>query len=242
VTPDVAARWFDTFAPVSSNGLPAEFIGPDGVVRAPSAAAFGFMYNTNLMSEAEAPKGWQDLTDPVYRGRMTLEDPRRFSGAFSAFSHLLWDGRYDATYIDALAPQEMVYQAMGPVAGNAVATGEFALDPAYTLALYQKVKQQGAPVEFVFPTEGGAHLSPNYLALVRGAPNPDAARLLMAWLFTPEAQAATADVGWYPLMPGAAGPEGFPAAAELDLLRPFPLDQVGQIAQENLAVIQESLG
>ncbi|MGH3679453.1 MAG: ABC transporter substrate-binding protein [Natronosporangium sp.] len=238
VSGQVGMDYFEDFDPVTAEGLDPVYQDPGGLVLGASATAFGYMYNTNLMNADETPAGWEELVDPTYRGQLASDDPTRFGGGFSTLSHLLWDGRFGADYIGDLSAQELHFESSIPAAGTAVATGQYALHPFYPLSFYYRDRDKGAPVDFVFPTEGGVHISPHYLGLMQGAPNPDAGKLLMTWLFSPEGQQAAADIGYYPLMPGAAGPEGYPSAEELDLLKPFPLADVNQIARDNLATVQ----
>jgi len=242
VAPHLAQGKFVPFRPVTAEGLDPGFVDPTGHVLAASGSTFGILYNPAMLPAQEAPKGWADLTDPKYRGQLTSEETTKFGGAFGTLSHLLWDGRYDDAFLRGLADQEIALQASGPVAGNAVATGQFAVNPFYPYSFYARDKAQGAPVEFVFPTEGGVHISPHYLGLLDGAPNPDAAKLLITWLFTPEGQQAAADVGYYPLMPNGPAPGGYPPVNELDLLKPFPIDEVGQISSSNLARVKDAWG
>jgi iron(III) transport system substrate-binding protein len=233
---------FAEFAPVTAGKLDPGFRDGAGLRTAPTGSVFGILYNTNLMSEEQAPTGWRDLTDPAYKGRMTTEQPTRNGGAFGTVSHLLWDGRYDEAYLRALAAQDIAYQSSNPVAGAAVATGQYAVNPFYPYSFYLRDKEQGAPVAFVFPTEGGVHISPHYLGILDRAPNPNAAKLLTTWLFTPEAQQAASDVGYYPLMPDSPAPAGYPSVNELDLLKHFPLDEVVTISAENLATAKRAFG
>ncbi|GAB3365291.1 ABC transporter substrate-binding protein [Modestobacter lapidis] len=242
VAPWLEEGKFVEFAPVTAEELDAGFQDEGDFLTAATGSTFGFVYNTNLMPEAEAPQGWEDLTDPAYQGKMTAEPPTRNGGAFGTVSHLLWDGRYDEEYLRALAAQDIAFQASGPVAGAAVATGQYALNPFYPYSFYLRDKEQGAPVAFVFPTEGGAHISPHYLGVLDGAPNPNAAKLLTTWLFTPEGQQAASDVGYYPLMPDSPAPEGYPSVNELDLLKPFPISEVAEISAENLATAKRAFG
>jgi iron(III) transport system substrate-binding protein len=242
VAPQIAQGKYVPFRPVTAEGLDPGFADPTGHAIAASGSTFGFVYNTNLMSPEEAPKGWADLLDLKYRGKMTADETTRNGGSFGTLSHLLWDGRYDDAFLKGLAEQEIAPQASGAVAGTAVATGQFAIDPFYPYSFYVRDKEQGAPVEFVFPTAGGVHISPHYLGLLDGAPNPDAAKLLITWLFTPEGQQAAADVGYYPLMPNGPAPGGYPSVNELDLLKPFPIDQVGRISSSNLARVKDAWG
>lgn len=238
VSGQVGLGYFEDFDPVTAEGLDAVYQDPDGLVLGASATAFGFMHNTNLMSAEEAPAGWEELLDPAYRGQIASDNVTRFGGGFSTLSHILWDGRFGEDFIGDLAAQDLHFESSIPAAGTAVATGQYAMHPFYPLSFYFRDKDKGAPVEFVFPTDGGVHISPHYLGLMQGAPNPDAAKLLMTWLFSPEGQQAAAEIGYYPLMPGADGPPGYPSAQELDLFKPFPLQNVNQIARDNLATVQ----
>lgn len=227
------------FTPVTIEDLDPEFSdGERRYAHAASASTFGILYNTNSITADEAPASWEDVLDPTWQGRLAWDDPTRFGSAFGFFNKILWDDRYDESYVEDLDANEVHLEASAPAAGNTVATGEFDVNPAYPYSFYMHDVERGAPVGFVFPVEGGNHLSPHYLGLVQDAPSPDAAKLLMSWLFTPEAQAANADIGYYPTMPGVPGPDGSPPIDELDLLEAIPLDEVNALADENLETVQ----
>jgi iron(III) transport system substrate-binding protein len=229
---------YEPFAPVTAEGLDDSFSDPDGVVHSASASTFGMLYNTDMVSADEAPAGWEDILDPRWRGQMAAEDPTRFGGVFGALNKLLNDDRYDEGFVEALSEQELNVLASIPAAGEAVATGEFPMMPFYPYSFYARDIDRGAPVAFVFPVEGGNHLSPHYLGLVDGAPHPEAAKLLITWLFTPEAQQALADVGYYPTMPDGPAPEDYPPVNELDLLEPFAIAEVNEITAGHLDTVR----
>lgn len=242
VSVQLAQDRFEQWVPVNSADVPADFTDGDGHLVAATAATFGIMYNTNEVPEAEAPAGWEDLTDPAWRGRMAAEDPTRTGGSFSTLSHLLYDGSFDAGYLERLAANDISPESSAAAAGTKVATGEFAINPFYPYSFYLRDKEKGAPVNFVFPMEGGQHLSGQFLGVFSGAPHPNAAKLLATWLFTPEGLSAAAEVGLYPTAPGTAGPAGYPPVDQLDLLTPLPLTAVGQITEGNLATVQQAFG
>ncbi|RGE18955.1 ABC transporter substrate-binding protein [Leucobacter sp. wl10] len=230
--------WVEPFRPKTAEGLPEEYSSEDGAVNAPFALAFGFAYNPELLGPDEVPAGWQDLLDPRLAGKMVTEDARKNGASFSALSKIMNDGRLGDDYVERLAAQDISFESTVPVAGQLVAAGQYALNPVYPLSFYMRDAAEGAPIEFVFPTEGGVHMSPHYAALLADAPNPTAAKLLLTWLFTPEAQAAAAEIAYYPLMPGAPGPADFPAADQLDLFAPFRLEDVNAITAKNLDTVK----
>lgn len=226
---------FVEFRPASAGDLPADYADGNGLAHAASALAFGPAYNTEKVSASDAPKSWQDMVDPRWRSRMVIEDPTSSGSTASTLSHLLWDGRYSEQFVRQLAAQRPRLAQNAQAAGTSIATGEFDLLPIYPYSFFLRSKAKGAPVGFVFPVEGGNHTSPHFLSLLQGARNPDAAKLFITWMFTPEAQQAIAEVGQWGTMPAAPGPSGYPGLDKLDLLKPFPLNQVGQINNENIA-------
>jgi iron(III) transport system substrate-binding protein len=227
IAPGLSLDYFEPFAPVTARDVDrALYADNDHTVLAASQVAFGHLYNPAKLSAGEVPSGWNDLLNPALAGRIATDDVTRAGSGFATLSHLLWDGRYDAEYVKKLAGQRIAFQASSPAAGNAVATGEFALHGWYPMSFYMRDKAAGAPVEFVFPTEGGVHSSPHYIGLIKGAKNPDAAKLLATWLFTPEAQQAMAKIGYHAVVPGQPGVPGFPAMDGLDLLKPFNLSDL----------------
>jgi iron(III) transport system substrate-binding protein len=229
----------EPFTPISVEGIDPQFHDEEGTYAfSASASTFGILYNTNLVEADEAPQGWEELLDERWQGEMVWEDPTRFGGAFGFLNKILNDPRYDESFVERLTAQDVYLEASGPAAGNAVATGQFAIELAYPYSFYLRDIERGAPVDFVFPVEGGNHLSPHFLGLLRNAPSPDAAKLVMTWMFTDEAQQAIADVGYYPTMPGVPGPQGNPPVDELDLLDPIALPEVNAISQQNLPIVQ----
>lgn len=243
IAPNIAAHYIEPFQPVTTAEISAEdFSDPDGAVWAASASTFGFMYNTDKLSAEEAPKGWEDLLDPSLKGQITSDNVTHNGAGFGTLSHIMWDGRFGEGFTEDLGAQEFTLQSSAPVAGSAVATGQFSVEPFYPMSFYLNDKAKGAPVEYVFPTEGGVHISPHYLGIVKDAPNPDAAKLLMTWLFTPEAQQAMSDLGYFPLMPGQIGPDGSSTIDDLDLFKPYNLHNLSETFAANLKVAKAAFG
>lgn len=233
----------EPFVPVTAEGMDPQFHDEDREYAfAASASTFGILYNTQLVDEGDVPQSWEDLLDPSRNGDLVWEDPTRFGAGFGFLNKILTDERYDESFVEQLRANDPYLEASAPAAGNAVATGQFGIEVAYPYSFYLRDVERGAPVDFVFPVEGGNHLSPHFLGLVQNAPSPDAGKLLITWLLSPEGQHATAEVGYYPTMPGIPGPEGNPPVDELDLLEPIPLSEVNAASGRNLGVVQDIWG
>ncbi|WP_083459630.1 ABC transporter substrate-binding protein [Jiangella muralis] len=227
------------YTPVTAEGLDPRWTEPTNTVHAAAALPFGIGYNTNAVEAGEAPQTWAELGDEAWRGRIVMDDPTVSGSSLSAFRALLADDRFGEQYLTTMAAQEPHNENGSQNTGAAVASGEFDIAGYYPYSFFIRESAKGAPMGFVFPTEGGSYVSGHYLGLIDGAPNPNAAKLLMNWLFTPEGQQALAAVGYYPTMPESDGPADFPPMRDLDLIRSTPLETVASETQQALATIQE---
>ena len=75
-----------------------------------------------------------------------------------------------------------------------------------------QLKEKGEPVEIVYPTEGTPIIiGPS--GVMKNAPNPNAARLLQSFMFSPECQQLMVDCRRPALVPRAGQGQGRPQAA-----------------------------
>jgi len=237
VAPQLADGLYQAYTPFTASTLDAIWSEPSGTLWAASGSMSGIVYNTNLVTGADIPKGWTDLLNPNFKDKMTMDDPTKFGPTFGTFNKMIQDGRLGMDFISGLHAQNITVNAQGQAANATVMTGQFAIEPCYPLDFYLTDKANGGPIQWVLPNDG-AQISPHYLGLMAHAPHPNAAKLLMNWSFTPEAQQGIAGIGLYPLMPDQPGPEGNPPANQIDLLKPIPLSDIASVSATNLAKVK----
>ena len=171
---------------------PAEQCDPDGQF-APFRVGLSVIgYNTRLVKPEDAPKSFADLLAPKWAGKIVKGHPG-FSGTIMTATYemardLGWD------YFEKLAKQRVMQVQSASDPPKKLAIGERAImadGNEYVLLL---VKDTGGMVEPVYPTEGTPLIvSPN--AVLKAAPNPNAARLFASFLFSPECQQLVSDFG-----------------------------------------------
>jgi extracellular solute-binding protein len=145
-------------------------------------------YNTNLVKHEDAPKGYADLLDPKWRGKLVKAHPS-YSGAILTVTYLLvrelgW------SYLEKLGQQRVMQVQSAADPPKKIQIGERAVMTEgndYNLAL---LKAQGQPVEAVNPVEGSPLIVVS-CGIFRNAPNPNAARLFQHFMFGAEAQKIT---------------------------------------------------
>lgn len=206
------------FVPSSAKGLGDEYLPFSGGAATPSVGIYGMAYNTAKVRPDSAPSGWNALLDPQWTGRIGMANPTTLSGTSTVLAAGLKSGALSSDYLTKLKAQNPKIFASTSQLTNALATAQADVTPVYPYSFMLSAKATGAPIGMVFPVEGGTYLADNPYSILKGAPHPNAAKLLLAWLFTQNGQASIASVGDYPVMKGAPAPEGLPAMGDLKLI------------------------
>ena len=212
------ADYFEAWAPPAAEGLPADFRPPGNYYTAVSTGVYGILYNTNLVPASEAPTGWKDLADPKWRGKILYYDPRSAGSGqtsmirFSKSPELGWE------FIESLRTQNITFTRDRLQGAQQVAQGAYPIFAPGDIGDEADLKKANAPAKLVFPPREGLHLDVSFAGVLKGAPHPNAARLFVNYLLTPEGQQALADTGDYPLRPGIPGPGGLPPLSEMKTL------------------------
>jgi iron(III) transport system substrate-binding protein len=184
--------WLAPYLPAEvAKHFPADQVDPDGMYATSCAWMEVIGYNTNLVKREDAPKSFADLLDPKWSGKMVKAHPG-YSGAIMTATFVLardlgWP------YLEKLARQKIMQVQSAADPPKKILLGERAVmadGNDYNLVL---ARDQGKPVEVVYPAEG----SPLIIVpsgIFRGAPNPNAARLFQSFFFSAEAQQMLVDV------------------------------------------------
>lgn len=157
-------------------------------------------YNTTLVSPGEAPRSYDDLLDPKWKGQMAVSSSSSSFPQFISFLRLQWGDERAKSYLEKLAQQKVAIrgESARTVLGM-IAAGEHKIMINPTLAHVGEYTRKGAPLEVLHanPTQ----ISSTPLLLAKGAPHPHATMLLIDYLLGPEAQGMLRDAGYFPANP-----------------------------------------
>lgn len=157
------------------------------------------------------PTSWQDLTDPVYRGHVSMPNPNSSGTGFldvSSWLQLFGEEKGWA-YMDALHENIASYTHSGSKPCRDAARGEVPIGISFAFRAARS-KAEGAPIEIVIPSEGiGWDMEAT--AIVKGTSKMDAARTLVDWSVSEDANRMYNEGYAVVAIPGIAQPvEHFP--------------------------------
>jgi iron(III) transport system substrate-binding protein len=171
----------------SDNANPPAWVGQD-------VFAAVVCYNTveGQKKGIPRPETWKDLLKPVYKGQVVMPNPASSgTGFFDVTAWLQMFGEAEGwKYMDGLHENIAQYTHSGSKPCRQAGAGEFVVGISFDFR-GNDVKQKGAPVELIFPTEGlGWDIEA--AGIMKNTKKMDAAKRLMDWVATKEANEAYA--------------------------------------------------
>lgn len=172
---------------------------PDGYWHSMYHLTTALIYNTNLVKPEQAPKSYEDLLQPAWKGKM-LFDPE--AGYIFAAMESAWGREKAVAYLARLSKQDISYRRGGTLTTQVVSSGEYPIGIAINGETSAAIREKGAPLGFkvLAPTI----VKPEGLFIAHNAPHPHAALLFAEWVLSDEAQSfLTGTLGKGSAMKGA---------------------------------------
>jgi ABC-type Fe3+ transport system substrate-binding protein len=173
----------------SLDGIPAEVRDPDGFFAADRENPLGLAFNTQQVPVADAPKTYDDLLLPKWKGKLSTQTTSQ--GIQALGTMLLTKGE---EYVKKLATQDVQVQDQSARAvTELVVAGEVAMTIPSSIGHVVLLKKTGAPVGWTALDQATTALG--YSALLAKAPHPHAAMLFTDWMLGEDGQKAMAATG-----------------------------------------------
>ncbi len=183
---------------------------PDGTWMADRLTQGVIQYNVNEFGGDKAPKTWDDLTKPAFKGRLTFFSSANGDGAprlYTMAKHLGWE------LLQALAANQPIRVASPQLVTQVLESGERGAAFATNDNIAWRSKQQGKPTDYLYPPEG-VPTEPGAVGLVKGSASPNAAFLFHEFWMGKDAQQLLVKGGKYSSRTDVAPPTGSSAAGQ----------------------------
>ena len=178
---------------------PREQYDKDGFFHADSLGLATIAYNAQLVKKEDAPKSYQDLLDPKWKGSLTIDlEPER--------AMLTWLSAWGETrtrdYVQKLLANGTSVRRGHTLQGQLLCAGEFKVAvEAYPDGVL-RMKQKGCPAEIVFPNPTPALVGGNF-GINIAAPRPHTAALFLDFVLSAEGAKILSGTGRIPRRKGA---------------------------------------
>lgn len=168
------------YRPANSATLiePMRRIDPDDQYHAVSFGVVVLMRRTDKVKAEDAPKAWTDLHDPRWRNQIALAHPS-FSGSVTTWTAAL-NQVYGWSFFEKLEKNKPQVGRSLLDTNAMLRSGERTVGMAILQAAAEDAGK-GLPIAPIFPADG-AVLIAGSMAIVKGAPHPNAAKLFMEYL------------------------------------------------------------
>jgi len=222
-------KWLAPHTPPDVRKFAPQYKDPEGYFATWRASLSCMAYNTNIVKDADAPKGYKDLLDPKWKGKLTKAHPgysgTALTGTYALVKVLGWG------YFESLAKQGVQQLQSTTATPKSIASGERAVmvdGNEYNVFIEMKKK---SPVKPIYAVEGTPFIS-SPTAIFAEAPHPNAARVFENFIYTPKIQQLLVDVGGQrSAHPDVKEPAGRTPLTQIKLLPDDPAGMMPQVAE-----------
>jgi ABC-type Fe3+ transport system substrate-binding protein len=164
---------------------------------------YGLVYHPKVLARlgVEPPKDWDDLLNPKLKGHVAQCAPTRSSSSHATYEVILQRDGDDKgwEWLKRLGANTGMFTARSRDVPSVVAKGEFAAGFAVPSYMAFEDKLAGFDIKFVAPKT--AWITPEPIAILAGARNPNAAKAFIEFLLSERGQRVAMERGVFPITP-----------------------------------------
>jgi len=181
----------------------------------------GIVYNSMVVTPADAPRSLDDLVKPQYRGKLVMPDPTQHSLTtqwLASLHKIMGKQKADKLIRDLAAARPALVESVSPAADRVV-SGETPIAIAFVKFAYE-YGQKGAPVDYVRLGKmlGDSH----YVGISNKASHPNAAKAFVDFFLNDESMKIMAGRGEFVNRKGI-----YPPLKDAEKIEFVPMDHLG---------------
>lgn len=180
--------------------IPDKFKDKDGYWTGIYNGYLGFVCNGKLLKEknVDVPKSWQDLLKPEYKGQIVVANPGSSGTAYTMVATLvqLMGEKEAMSYLKKLDGQVKQYPKTGSAPAQMAGMGETMVGICFLHDGIKYQKQGYTDLVLSAPSEGTGY-EIGAVALIKNAPDPEAAKIFIDWCLKKDVQEMGQKFGSY---------------------------------------------
>lgn len=194
------------YKPLNSEKVNDTFKRNDGAYTTVSFPIMVLAYNSDAISEKEAPKTFKELTDAKWKGKLSIGSPLASGTSFTTVAFLIKSLSWD--YFKSLRKNDLIAEGGNSGVIRRLQSKERPIG-IVLLENVLRLTTSDPRIKFIIP-EDGAIVQSNVLGIVKKETDQSLAKKVADWFFTEKGQAIVAKSFMYPSLSNFAGPNGAP--------------------------------
>jgi iron(III) transport system substrate-binding protein len=192
-------------------GIHKDFYDADHTYTGTKIISTGIVYNKNLIKTA--PTSYKDLIKAEFKNNVIMPSPLYSGAAAYNLSVLTRTNGIGWEYYQALKDNGAKVDKGNGTVQKAVVDGQVATGILVDyMALRSKAK--GAPVDFVYPSEGSLMVT-EPVGILKSTKHEALAKAFVDFILSETGQKVTAEIGYTPIKSGVQPPIGFKSVDEI---------------------------
>lgn len=201
------------------------YADPNGYWTGWFATTTAIFWNTNQFKKefgdkVAVPSNWDDLLKSEFKGKLVSANPQTSAIGFIQLATQIFrlgeDKAWD--YTRKFSTNVLQYTPSAPIVVTLVEKGEAPAGVFWLSDILTAKLNRAQPLDYTIPPDNAVAVWA--ASLVKGGPNPEAAKKFIDFLSSEYAQDTAAKIGFYhPLNPKVAPPAGSPSLAEMQVVK-----------------------
>ena len=220
---------FVAFKPKNFVKIPDAAKDKDGNFIAQRLNMMTIYLRSDKVPAADEPKTWNDLTDPKFKGKLVIADPNFTSLQVSVVGMMSKERGWG--FYEKLRANDIIVVPSNQQVSDMLKRGERLIAVGALDSYAADDRKAGHSMKTLYPSDG-VFVIPSPTSVVKGGPNPNAAKLLAEFMITDEVQKIFPADGGFAARSDIAAPEGSPPLSSIKIL---PVDYA-YIQQESARI------
>jgi iron(III) transport system substrate-binding protein len=170
---------------------------------------------TDKVAPTDEPRTWDDLTAPKYKGKLAMADPSFTSLQVSVVGMMSKQRGWG--FYEKLRQNDVMIVPGNQQVSDLIKRSERLIAVGALDSYAADLKAAGHPIKTLYPSDG-VFVIPSPTAVVKGSPNPAAAKLFAQFMIGDEVQRLFPADGGYSARIDIAAPAGSPDLKSLNII------------------------
>jgi iron(III) transport system substrate-binding protein len=183
----------EPYQPKGFERIPTQYKDAKGIWTGIYVGALGVALNMKVLKDKNLPEpaSWADLAKPAYKGEISIAHPASSGTSYTFVATQMFLNNKDIekgfAYLKQFHQNVLQYQKTGAAPARQAGQGEVAIGVVFSHDIVAAIEEGFKDLKIMFPSEGTGY-EIGGMALVKGAPDPVAAKTFMDWAITVKAQ------------------------------------------------------